>query len=123
VAPLPLDLTGEQPEGRRAYRLDRDRDSLTVVQRRYGGEWERQYRFTLQPRQFEDFRSMCLYHQTSPDSHFTRERIVTRATPVGRLTLSGMRLIETVHGEKAETLLQSDGEYQAVLRERFGIVL
>jgi N-hydroxyarylamine O-acetyltransferase len=123
TAPLPLDLTGEQPEGRRAYRLEREAAALTVVQRRYDGEWERQYRLTLAARQLADFAPMCEYHQTSPASHFTSERIVTRATPEGRVSLSGRRLIETAGGERTETVLGSEDEYRLVLRERFGLAL
>jgi N-hydroxyarylamine O-acetyltransferase len=66
---------------------------------------------------------MCRYHQTSPLSHFTRGRICSKATPDGRVTLSEMRLIITRNGERQERALANEEEYEAILRERFGITL
>jgi N-hydroxyarylamine O-acetyltransferase len=67
---------------------------------------------------------MCRYHQTSPDSHFTRARICSRATPEGRVTLSEMRFITTTEeGGRQERALSSQEEYAAILREHFGIVM
>jgi N-hydroxyarylamine O-acetyltransferase len=64
---------------------------------------------------------MCRFHQTSPDSHFTRNRICSLATPDGRVSLSGMKLIVTRDGHREERTLADDQEYAEVLRERFGI--
>jgi len=66
---------------------------------------------------------MCHFHQTSPDSHFTQNRICTRATPEGRITLSGMKLIVTRNGRREEKILSSDQEWRRALDEHFGIIL
>ncbi len=66
---------------------------------------------------------MCHYHQTSPDSSFTRKRLCSRATPEGRITLSDMKLISTQTGKKEEKVLASDDEWREALREHFGVVL
>ena len=66
---------------------------------------------------------MCDYHQTSPESSFTRRRICTVAKPDGRITLAGMRLIETKNGSRQETLLTTDDQLRECLRERFGVEL
>jgi N-hydroxyarylamine O-acetyltransferase len=79
--------------------------------------------FTLQPRRLSDFADMCRYHQTSPQSHFTRKRVCSLATPSGRVTLSDMSLISTKGGERQEILLTNDQEYAGALREHFGIDL
>jgi N-hydroxyarylamine O-acetyltransferase len=121
--PLRLDTMGEQAEGLRAYRLDRDDQHWILLQRGYNGLWERQYRFTLRPRQLDNFAAMSQYHQTSPDSWLTKERLCTLATPEGRVTLSDRRLITTLKGVRQERLLNSEDEERAVLREQFGIDL
>ena len=65
---------------------------------------------------------MCLYHQTSPQSHFLQKRVCTLATPTGRITLSDMRLITTTAGNgREEEVLTNDEEYADVLNRRFGI--
>jgi N-hydroxyarylamine O-acetyltransferase len=71
----------------------------------------------------EDFAEMCHYHQTSPDSHFTRKRICSRATLEGRITLSDETLIETRNGVREERKVSGDREWQTILREHFGVIL
>lgn len=120
--PLRLDERGEQREGARAYRLEETEDSrLLLSQREEGGPWKPQYRFGLEPHVYADFADRCHYQQTSPQSHFTQNRICSLATPDGRLTLSGRRLITTRGGEKEERELD-EKEYMEALRETFGIV-
>jgi N-hydroxyarylamine O-acetyltransferase len=122
--PLLLDERGEQPQGRRSYRILADGDYLVMMQREEGGEWKPQYRFTLRPHNYADYAEMCLYHQTSPQSHFTRSRVCSLATADGRVTLSGMRLITTSdEGGRRELTLASQEEYDSKLRELFDISL
>ena len=123
--PLRLDERGEQaqPDGRGCVIREEDGGRLVYLRRGAGGEWEPQYRFDLTPHAYADFAGMCEFHQTSPESHFTRKRICSLATPEGRVTLSDTRLIETRGGRRTERVLQTDEEYTAALREHFGVVL
>jgi N-hydroxyarylamine O-acetyltransferase len=121
--PLSLDARGEQAQAGRAYRIDGDGDRLTLMQREEDGVWGAQYRFSLKPHVYADYAGMCHFHQTSPESHFTRRRICSRLTAEGRLTLSGTRLIVTRGGERVERELASEEEYAGALHEHFGIVL
>jgi N-hydroxyarylamine O-acetyltransferase len=123
--PLLIDKRDEQWEGERDYRIDSDGRYLILMRRDdvADGEWKAQYRFTLQPYEYSDYEEMCRYHQTSPQSHFTRGRICSKATPDGRVTLGEMRLIITRNGERQERELANEEEYAAMLRERFGVIL
>ncbi|MCA1634793.1 MAG: arylamine N-acetyltransferase [Acidobacteria bacterium] len=122
--PLLLDERGEQVQGGRAYRILPDAAHLILARRDEGDEWKAQYRFTLQTYEYPDYAEMCRYHQTSPQSHFTRARICSRATEGGRVTLSGMRFIETTgRGERRERTVTSEEEYARLLREHFGIIM
>jgi N-hydroxyarylamine O-acetyltransferase len=124
LEPLLLDERGEQVPGERAYRIVADGDHLILMQRDAREEWKAQYRFTLRPHTYADYSEMCRFHQTSPQSHFTRARVCSRATPEGRVTLSEMRLITTTSdGERQERSLTSQEEYAAALCEHFGIVM
>lgn len=121
--PLRLDKPNvEQLEGLRAYRIDQDDSYLMLWQRNYDGHWEKQYRFTLEPRQFADFEPMCRYHQTSLKSLFTQRRICTLATANGRITLDDQKFIITESGQRQERAVNQD-EYQSILENRFGIEL
>ena len=120
--PVRLDDAADQPQGDSAYLIIQDGDYRVLLRRDAGGDWTPQYRFTLQPRALADFADRCHFHQTSPESHFTQERICSLATPEGRVTLSGMRLIETTPAGRTESDLTGEAEYAATLRERFGVI-
>ena len=122
--PLLLDEGSEQVQGSRAYRIVPDGTHLILMQREGDDEWKAQYRFTLQPHEYADYVEMCRYHQTSPQSHFTKARICSRATREGRITLSEMRFITTSkNGGRQERTLTNQEEYAAILHEHFGIVM
>jgi N-hydroxyarylamine O-acetyltransferase len=124
LEPLLLDERSEQAQGVRAYRIAEDGGRFILFQRDAGEAWKAQYRFTLKPHVYADYAEMCRYHQTSPRSHFTQARICSRATEEGRVTLSDMRFIKTASdGGRQERILASQEEYDAVLREQFGIVM
>jgi N-hydroxyarylamine O-acetyltransferase len=120
--PLAFQERGEQIQGLRGYRLEQTADGYITWQRSYGGSWERQYFFDLQPRSFpEDYEDACLYHQTSPRSSFTRGSIISRATKDGRVSLEEGRLIVTSNGQRSERHVSGKGEYGALLKQYFGI--
>ncbi len=120
--PLLLDYDGEQVQDERVWQIVPDGDRYILRQRDRDGLWSNQYSFALRPHGYADFLERCHYQQTSPQSHFTRGRICTLATPNGRITLSEMKLITTEGAERLERLLVSETEYAQTLREQFGII-
>lgn len=123
LEPLRLKTGIEQEQFGRMYRIVEADGSLHVERTEPDGAWKREYSFTLEPRQLSDFSAMCDYHQTSPESPFTRKKLCTIATPDGRVTLSDWKLIVTRNGRKEETVVQSDQEWRELLRDQFGVVL
>lgn len=122
--PLDMDNPSWQEQRLRAYRLEPFRDGFQLWQRGYHGEIERQYYFDLAPRQFPaEYQATCLYHQTSPQSIFTRKQIVSRLTENGRVSLDHDRLIITTNGQREEHPFSSEAEYQQLLEEHFGFRL
>jgi N-hydroxyarylamine O-acetyltransferase len=122
LEPLKIDALSEQVQGDQAFRIVPDGDYLLVL-RKYADEWKPEYRFTLRPYQYNDFEEMCLYHQTSSQSHFTQKRVCSLATISGRITLSDMRFIVTANGMREEHTLASTTEYNEILDEKFGIAI
>lgn len=125
LEPLLLDARNEQVQGTRSFRIVDDNSHLIVMRRNDGGDWEAQYRFTLQPYTFIDYEEMCRFHQTSPESHFTKGRLCSLATEDGRITLSDRRLITTLSAQqpRREQTLTTEEEYAQVLHDQFGIVM
>jgi len=123
LEPLLLRSGAEQSHDGWAYRVVDCGNSLRMERAERHGAWKRQYSFTLTPRSLNDFAAMCHYHQTSPESPFTRKNVCSMATPDGRITAAERRLIFTRNGSKEEQLLATEPEWRAALKEHFNIVL
>ena len=123
IEPLSLLPGIAQQDAGAIYRIIEISNVLQLQKCEAGNAWKDLYRFTLQPRQLDEFAAMCHYHQTSPDSSFTRKRLCTRATPEGRVTLSDMKLVISQSGEKQERMLASEEEWRAALRQYFEVAL
>jgi len=81
------------------------------------------YVFRDVPYELSDYRTMCSFHQSSQESHFTRSWICSRATPEGRITLANMRLIVSREGSREEVQLSTPGDVRRCLREYLGVEL
>jgi N-hydroxyarylamine O-acetyltransferase len=122
--PLDLDTPGPQVQGDKAYRILCKGGYRVLQERRGVGRWTNSYRFTLIPRELSDFAMMSRYHQTSPKSQFTRNRVCSLATLSGRKTLSGMKLIETGRsGIRRDHVIADEQEYRRTLQKLFSVRL
>jgi len=125
LEPLRLESRTEQSQDGRLYRLTplNSEDGSLGLEAMVGGKWKAQYAFTLEAHELSEFAGMCHYHQTSPESHFTRQRICSLATPDGRVTLSDGKLIETRGGSRQQRPVAFDKQWLLTLREQFGVIL
>jgi N-hydroxyarylamine O-acetyltransferase len=123
LEPLRLQPDAEQLRDGQKFRIREERDSSHVERAQPDGSWKGEYTFSLVPRRLNEFAPMCHYHQTSPESPFTRKRLCGRATPDGRITLADRKLIITRQGHREERMLESEQEWQAALQKYFQIVL
>jgi N-hydroxyarylamine O-acetyltransferase len=121
VDPLPLQAGAQEQENGHLFGVVPENGGWELYRRNSDGTQIPLYRFSDAPHQLSEYADMCLYHQTSPESSFTRRRICTRALPDGRVTLAGMRLIVTRKGSREETLLESEEDLRNCLREQFGV--
>lgn len=134
--PLPLDTEAEQIDDGRATPLVQpgdegvwqDRFRITgigdtrILQRRdWAGAWQDQYRLSLTSHRWAEFTPMCHYHQTAPESGFTRGSVCSLATVTGRVTVADLRLLITTGGKKRETALADEAARTAALRDYCGI--
>ena len=123
LEPLRFEAEREQLDPAGTFRLVQTADRWRLQKAEPAPTWKPQYSFSLQPHVLEDFAGMCRYHQTSPASSFTQNRICSLATPDGRITLSEMKLITTQGNRREERMLNSEEERISALREKFGINL
>lgn len=116
---IELDLIQSDPGG--DYLIDRFDEQSFRVSRMEAGKPKPQYIFKDEPRAMIDFESMCLYHQSSPQSHFTRQRLITMLTETGRVTLSGNQLKITTGKDITQIPLGDKRSFKQALQEYFGV--
>jgi N-hydroxyarylamine O-acetyltransferase len=123
VDPLPLRAGAQEVEDGHLFGVIPENGGWELYRRDSDGAQVPLYRFSDVAHKLVEYAEMCIYHQTSPDSSFTRRKICTTAAPDGRVTLAGMRLIETRNGSRKETILSNKEELQNCLRAQFGMEL
>lgn len=119
--PLKFVLNIEQTDENGIYRITKFDEEYFLVEKKDGDEWKHEYIFKDQPRELSEFEEMCKFHQTSPESHFTRGKVCSLMTETGRKTLTDKKFIETKNGEKTEHDVNSDTEFTELLKKEFAI--
>lgn len=86
-------------------------------------EYKPKYLFSKEERQYIEFIDMCRYHQTNEKSLFRKKKMITKATPEGRITLTdSMLTIRRLGGKEEQKILNQD-EFKVKLYQHFGIRL
>ena len=117
MLPLRFEVDVDQTDPAGVCRITRDGEYYMLHR---NGKPE--YRFLLAPHALVEYAARCNFHQTSPESSFTRGSVCSLATKNGRITLANGRLIETKSGQRTERDV-SDDEREQVLREVFGVAV
>ncbi|WP_330277962.1 arylamine N-acetyltransferase [Lentzea sp. NBC_00516] len=76
------------------------------------------YRLERRPRELVEFVPTCWWQQTSPESHFRKGPMATRALPVGRITVTDKKLVLTENGHRTSTDIEDPA---AAFLDYFGI--
>lgn len=123
-APLALQTQLPQADPRGTFLIETYDSPYLKVSKITDEKSTPQYLFDPRPRQLEEFAGMCQYHQSSPDSLFTKNRLITRPTAgQGRITLTDEQL-KIQEGETVEEIPVKDHqEFKALLKKYFQVVL
>jgi N-hydroxyarylamine O-acetyltransferase len=119
--PLRFVTDVEQHDSTGTFMIRRFDGKYHEVVKRTGDEWVSQYIFTAILRELSDFKEMCAYHQTSPESHFTKGAVCSILTESGRKTLTDKKLIVTTADQKHEQPVESELSFYNLLKKEFGI--
>ena len=84
-------------------------------------DWLPRFVFSTDHRHLEEFSEMCHYHQTSPASIFTQQRLVTLATPKGRITMTDDTLTITEDDNEVTQPVESKAQMEEILKKYFKI--
>ncbi len=83
--------------------------------------FKKKYIFNLKEQSPENFKLACYDKQHQPDSHFVKNKICTKATPEGRITIFNDKLIITKNGKKSELFISDEKHLLKIIKEEFGI--
>lgn len=119
--PLRLVADLEQKDETGVFVVRRFDDDYLEVAKKEGDSWESEYIFKPFGRDLSEFAEMCNFHQTSPESHFTRGKVCSIMLEGGRKTLTDKKFIETGNGEKREAEVNSEDEFNEILAREFHI--
>lgn len=120
--PLKFVLDVEQKDATGTYLIKKHDENYFQIIKKDRENWLDEYLFTTIKRDLSAFAEMCNFHQTSPESHFTRNKICSLMTAVGRKTLTGNKFIETKNGERSESPVNSEDEFNQILEREFHIM-
>ncbi|NYF24758.1 arylamine N-acetyltransferase [Sporosarcina sp. JAI121] len=120
---LPIPMNGEErTDISGTYRVNRQNNHTFELERDEDSGSRTLYRFGLTPKSLTDFHEGCVFNQVAKDSTFTHSDIVTRATPLGRVTLNNETITLTENNIRTKTVL-SEEEKICTLSDTFGIRL
>lgn len=121
AAPLKFVSDLEQTDANGVFLIRKRSDNYFEVFKKQVDEWQSEYIFKDSARDLDEFAEMCHFHQTSPESHFTRGRLCSLMTENGRKTLTDKKFIKTENDEKTETEITSENEFNEILAREFAI--
>jgi N-hydroxyarylamine O-acetyltransferase len=119
--PLNFILNVEQKDENGVFLIRKFDDRYFEVAIKDSDAWKSEYIFKDLERDLSEFAGMCEFHQTSPESHFTRGKVCSLMTNEGRKTLTDKKFTETKNGEKSEILIDSDKGFNQILEREFNI--
>jgi N-hydroxyarylamine O-acetyltransferase len=122
VEPLKFVLDIEQTDKNGIFLIRNFDDDYFEVVKNDGDNWQSEYIFKNIERNLSEFTEMCNFHQTSPESHFTRGKVCSILTENGRKTLTDNKFIETIKGEKTEIAVDLEEEFNRILHKEFNLI-
>lgn len=118
---LEFDLTQDDPRGQ--YIVDSYDGDYIRINRIENGNRIPEFIFQNIGRDFKKFTEMCLYHQSNPNSHFMRKKLISLPTEKGRITISGNTLKIQELETTIEKVLENETEFEKELWDRFKVKL
>ncbi len=120
LSPIKIEDGKETNDRRGIFKIEMTDTHYFVVTKKDDKEhYIPEYKFLEQERTLEEFYPRCLYHQTSPESHFMQKIICSLPTQHGRIMLTGNTLKITDREAITERTLHTKQEVQQVLQEYF----
>ncbi len=120
LEPLNFEIDNPQIDNYGTFSIDKFDDVNYSVNKLEAAMRIPEYIFNLNKRQFADFKEMCDFHQTSKDSHFTKNKVISIVDTNGRVTLTNETL-KITKDDITNTIEFEKSEFEYILDKYFDI--
>lgn len=120
-SPLKLESGLVDEDERGQFKIDTYEDEYIRISKLIDDQWIPEYIFKNAHHELQEFRDRCVYQQTSPESHFTQKKLISRPTEHGRITLTSDQFKILENGVTQEIDISSDKEFESKLLYYFHI--
>ena len=121
--PLELQLGKIQNVERGSYSFDEYENGYLRLNKIEDGAHTPEFIFKNIERSLVEYKEMCEYHQSNPNSHFMKKKLISLPTINGRITISGKTLTITENKKVREKKLKNETEFEKELWDKFKITI
>ncbi len=124
LQPMALQEDTIQTDGRNYFKIEKKAfDEYVLLMSSGKTHFCRKYTFSTQVQVVSDFAPLCQDKQTNPNSYFVKNKVCTRPTRTGRITLFNQKLIHKEGEQKQESFLEDEEQFAAILRKQFDLII
>ena len=120
VTPLQIGTDSLMSDGIAEYQISKYDGNYLKVSRVEEGADIPEYIFILTERDLDEFADMCEFQQTSPNSNFTQNKIISTLKDYGRITLTKTQL-KILRNEGLEIADFEEDQFEKYLAQYFDI--
>lgn len=120
LEPLEIVTDIAQIDNYGTFIIDRFDDNNYRVNKLKGELRKPEYIFNLNRRQLTEFEEMCDFHQSSQNSHFTKNKVISLADINGRITLTD-NIFKITKEDKTDTIKFEKSEFENYLTKYFSV--
>lgn len=120
--PLKLDPSEEQHDREGTFYVRLNEHGGFEIEKLVDGNWKPELLFGRSGHALSEFAERNEFQQHSPESHFTKGKLCSMLTDKGRKTLTDGGFLVTELGNRAETTLHSEQDFEDTLKREFGII-
>ncbi len=121
--PLALQLDKPQKDLKGMYVVRKHTDEYLQVSKIEEEKISPEFIFKNTKRELTDFTERCWFHQSNPNSHFMKKRLISLPTKNGRITITGNTLKILENDKVVQKQIKSEREFENELWKNFKIRL
>ncbi|MBV7440430.1 arylamine N-acetyltransferase [Weeksellaceae bacterium TAE3-ERU29] len=122
ISPLTLELEVMQSDNCNNYIIEKYDNQYFLVSEIIKNEKEYKYLFSEIERELLEFTEMCKYHQTDSESHFTQNKLSTKLTTHGRITITDTTLKVTQGKDIIVEKIFESQHFEKYVKEWFNVI-